>query len=153
MILQQRRLLPSKTSSNILPLLLRQHNPIKTLVKHMIIMESTRILRQTLQLPPQRTKSPSINTMTMRRAQHIRPRFMDGTVNHVRGRVEEAVLAAVDDFPAVVDEDEVGFGDQAEGAAEGVYPEAVGLHGVAERDVPGDAFVEAVFAEDAEGGG
>jgi len=27
------------------------------------------------------------------------------------------------------------------------------VYGVAERDVPGDALVEAVFAEDAEGGG
>ena len=53
----------------------------------------------------------------------------------------------------MVDENQVGFGDEAEGAAEGVHPEAVGLHGVAEGDVAGNAFVEAVLAEDSEGGG
>lgn len=53
----------------------------------------------------------------------------------------------------MVDENQVGFGDEAEGAAEGVHPEAVGLHGVAEGDVAGYTFVEAVLAEDSEGGG
>jgi hypothetical protein len=153
MILQQRSLLPPQTSRNILPLLLRQHNPVESLVQHMIVMESARILRQTLQLPPQRTESPPINTMAMRSAHDIRPGFVDRGVDHVGGGVEQAVLAAADDFAGVVDEDEVGLGHEAEGAAEGVHPEAVGLHGVAERDVAGDAFVKAVFAEDAEGGG
>jgi len=89
----------------------------------------------------------------MRSAHDIRPGFVDCGVDHVGGGVEQTVLAAADDFAGVVDEDEVGFGHEAEGAAEGVHPEAVGLYGVAERDVAGDTFVEAVFAEDAEGGG
>ena len=53
----------------------------------------------------------------------------------------------------MVDEDQVGFGDEAEGSAEGVHPEAVRLYGVAKGDVAGYTFVEAVLAEDAEGGG
>ena len=89
----------------------------------------------------------------MRSTQHIRPRLMNRRVNHVRRRVEQSVLAAVDDSAGVVDEDEVGFGYEAESPAEGVHPEAVWLDGVAEGDVAGDAFVEAVFAENAEGGG
>lgn len=91
--------------------------------------------------------------MAVRRAQHVRPRFVDRAVDHVGGCVEEAVGPAVDHGAAVVDEDEVRFCYEAEGESERVYPEAVGVDGVAERDVPGDAFVEAVFAEDAEGGG
>lgn len=74
-------------------------------------------------------------------------------MDHVGCGVEQAVLAAADDFSGVVDEDQVGFGDEAEGSAERVHPEAVGLHGVAEGDVAGNAFVEAVLAEDSEGGG
>jgi hypothetical protein len=89
----------------------------------------------------------------MRSAHYIWSGFVDRRVDHVGGGVEQAVLAAADDFAGVVDEDEVGFGHEAEGAAEGVHPEAVRLDRVAERDVAGDAFVEAVFAEDAEGGG
>lgn len=91
--------------------------------------------------------------MTVRRAQHIRPSFMNRSVNHVRRCVQQSVFAAVDDFAGVVDEDEVGFGHQAESAPEGVHPEAVRVDRVAEGDVAGYAFVEAVFAEDAEGGG
>jgi hypothetical protein len=105
MILQQRRFLPPKTSRNILSLLLRQHNPIETLIQHMIIMESTRILRQRIQLPPQRTPSPSINAMAVRSTHHIRPGLVNGGMNHVRGGVEQTVLAAVDYFAGMVDED------------------------------------------------
>lgn len=119
----------------------------------MVVVESTAILRQRIQLPPQTTPRPSVNTMTVRRAQHIRPSFMNGRVDHVRRRVQQPVLSTIDDFARVVDEDEVGLGHQAESAPEGVYPEAVWVHGVAERDVARYTFVEAVFAEDAEGGG
>jgi len=153
MILQQSSLLPAQTSRNILALLLRQHDPIETLIKHMIVVESARILRQRLQLPAQRAECPPVNTMAVRSAHDVRPGLVDRRVYHVRGGVEQAVLAAVDDFAAVVHEDQVGFGDQAEGAAEGVHPEAVRLHGVAQGDVARDALVEAVFAEDAEGSG
>jgi len=153
MILQQRSLLPAQTSRNILPLLLRQHNPIETLIKRMILMESARILRQALQLPPQSAESPPVNTMAVSRAHDIGPGFVDGGVDHVGGGVEQAVFAAADHFARMVDEDQVGFCYQAEGVAERVHPEAVRLHRVAEGDVAGDAFVEAVFAEDAEGGG
>jgi hypothetical protein len=105
MILQQSSFLPPKTSRNILPLLLRQHNPIETLIQHMIVMERARILRQRVQLPPQRTPSPAIDTMAVRGANHIGTSFVDGGVDHVRGGVEQAVLAAVDYFAAVVHED------------------------------------------------
>ena len=74
-------------------------------------------------------------------------------VYHLGFGVEHAVLAAANYFSLVVDENQFGFGDEAEGAAEGVHPEAVGLHGVAEGDVAGYTFVEAVLAEDSEGGG
>lgn len=98
MILQQRRLLPPQTSRNILPLLLRQHNPIETLIQHMIVVESARILRQTLQLPPQSAERPAVNTVAVRRAHDIWARFVDRRVDHVGGGVEQAVLAASDDF-------------------------------------------------------
>ena len=88
----------------------------------------------------------------MRRTEDIRPRLVDRRVDHVRRRVQQPILPAVDHVAGVVDEDQVGLGHQAESAPEGVHPEAVGLHGVAEGDVAGDALVEAVFAEDAEGG-
>jgi hypothetical protein len=105
MILQQRSLLPPKTSRNILSLLLRQHNAVETLIQHMIIMERARILRQRIQLPPQRTPSPSVDTMAVRSTHHIRPSFMNGGMDHVRGGVEKTVLAAVDYFAGMVDED------------------------------------------------
>lgn len=153
MVLQQRSLLPAQTSRNVLPLLLRQHNPIETLIKHMVVVESARVLRQRLQLPAQSAESPAVDAVAVGGAHDVRPRLVDRRVDHVGGRVEQAVGPAVDHFARVVDQDEVGLGDQAEGPAEGVHPEAVRLHGVAQRDVACHAFVEAVFAEDPEGGG
>ena len=151
MVLQQRRLLATKTSRNVLPLLLRQHNAIETLIQHVIVVERARILRQRVQLAAQAAERAAVDAVAVRGAQNVWSSFVDGRVDHVGGGVEQAVRAAVDHVAGVVDEDQVGLRDEAEGAAEGVHPEAVGLHGVAERDVACDAFVEAVFAEDAEG--
>lgn len=73
-------------------------------------------------------------------------------MDHVGGCVEQSAVPAVDYLAGMVDEDEVRLVDEGEGHAERVHPETVWVNGVAERDVPGDAFVETVFAEDAEGG-
>lgn len=115
-------------------------------------MESTSILRNRVQLLPERTVRAPVNRVRVRRAHDVGPGLVHGVVDHVGGGIQEPVLAAVDDLALFVDEDQVRGLDQAEGGAERVHPERVGVHRVAERDVAGDAFVEAIFAEDAEGG-
>lgn len=149
---QQRSLLVAKALRDVLALFLRQNHAVEALVDDMVVVERTTVLRKTVQLPAQRAPSPSINTMTVRRAHNIGPRFMDGTVDHIRRSVQESILSTSDHFAGVVDENEVGLVHQAESAAEGVHPETIGLDGVAEGDVTCDALVVAVFAEDAEGG-
>jgi hypothetical protein len=52
-----------------------------------------------------------------------------------------------------IDADEVGGADLGKVHAEGIDPEVVGVFGVADRDVAGDAFGETETAEEAEGGG
>jgi hypothetical protein len=42
--------------------------------------------------------------MAVRSTHHIRPGFVDGGMDHVRGGVEQTVLAAVDYFAGMVDE-------------------------------------------------
>lgn len=111
MILQQRSLLIPQTLRNILPLLLRQHHPIKAIINHMIIMERTRILRQRINLSAQRAPRPAVDGMAVRGAVDVRARRVDRGVNHVGGGVEEAAFAAVNDLARVVYEDEVGFVD------------------------------------------
>ena len=73
-------------------------------------------------------------------------------MDHVGGRVEQSTFAAVDDLAGVVHEDEVGLVDHGESDPEWVHPEAVRLHGVTHGDVASHALVEAIFAENAEGG-
>lgn len=102
---------------------------------------------------PQRTVTPPINTMTMRRTHHIRPRRMHRRMNHIRCRIQQAARPPIDDLPVVVHQDEVTALDQAEGHAERVHPEGGRVDGVAECYVACDTFVVAQFAEDAEGEG
>lgn len=51
MILQQRGFLPSKTSSDVFALFLREHDAVETLVEDVVVVESARILRQRIQFP------------------------------------------------------------------------------------------------------
>lgn len=78
--------------------------------------------------------------MAVRSAVDVWTGGVDRGMDHIGRGVEESAFAAIDDLAGVVDEDEVGLVDQAEGDAEGVHPEAVGLHWVAHRDVAGDAL-------------
>ena len=94
-----------------------------------------------------------MDTVAVRGAQNIRPRGVHGVVDHVGGCVQQPVFSSIDDFSFVVDLDQVAGFDQAEGQTEWVHPEGGGVDRVTESDVPGDAFVIAEFAEDAEGKG
>ena len=78
---------------------------------------------------------------------------MNSAVNHKRRRVQQADLPARNHLPRMIDLDKVAALHEREGDAKGVDPEGVGVDGVADGDVSGDAFVETVFAEDAQGGG
>lgn len=117
------------------------------------IMERARILRDDIQLPPQRAKRPPVNTVAMRRAQHIRPRLVNRAMDHKRRRVQQPHLPTRYHRPRMVHLDQIAPLHQREGYPERVHPEGGRVHRVPDRDVPCYAFVEAVFAEDAQGGG
>lgn len=116
------------------------------------IMKHTSILRNSIQLLPQRAKRPSVKRVRVRRAHDVGSRLVHRVVDYVPSDIQEPVLTAVDNLALLVDEDQVRCFDQAERGAEGVHPEGAWVYGVTERDVAGDAFLQAVFAEDAEGG-
>lgn len=88
MVLQQRSLLASKTSSNVLALLLCEHDAVEALVQDVIVVERARILRQRVQLPPKSAEGPAVDAVAVRSAQDIGPCLVDGSVDHVRGGVE-----------------------------------------------------------------
>lgn len=90
--------------------------------------------------------------MRMRRTQHIGPRFMDRRMDHKRRSIEQLHRSTGDDLSLMVHLDQVRHLDQRERNAEGIHPERSGVDWVAESDVSSDAFVEAEFSEDAEGG-
>lgn len=61
MILEQRRLLITKALCDILALLLRQHYTVEAIIHDMVVMESTCILSQTVNLAAERTPRPSVD--------------------------------------------------------------------------------------------
>lgn len=69
---------------------------------------------------------------------------MNGTVNHISRRVDGVLVAALDDLPVFVDQDQIGGRHPAERLAVRVDPHVVGKDRVADCDVAADAFVVCV---------
>lgn len=91
--------------------------------------------------------------MTVRRTQHVRPRLMNRAMDHKRRRIQQPDLPAPNHLAIMIDMYQIAPLHERESDAERVHPEGVRIDGIADGDVAGDAFVEAVFAEDAQGGG
>ncbi len=153
MVLQQRRLLVPETSGDVLPFLLGEDDAVELAVDDVVVVKGTRVLGDDVQLAAEGAEGTAMDGMGVRGAEDVRPGGVDGVVDHVGGCVEEAAFPSVNDFAGGVYLDEIAGSDQGEGDAEGVDPEGGRVDGVAEGDVPGDAFVVAKFAEDAEGEG
>ena len=92
-----------------------------------------------------------MHAVAVRGGDHVGTRLVDRRVDHERGTVDRP--AAVDDVAGVVDQEQVADPHVAEAHAERVDPEVVGELGVADRDVPGDAFAEPDATEDAQRAG
>lgn len=107
MVLQQCSLLVAQALCNVLAFLLRQNNAVEAIVYHMVIVESASVLSQRIQLASQRTECAAINGVAVSSTVDIRPRSMNGRVNHVGGGVEETAFASIDDLAGVVDQDEI----------------------------------------------
>lgn len=71
------------------------------------IMKRTSILRDSIQLLPQRAICPSINRVRMGRAYDVGSGLVHRVVNCVPSDIQEPILAAVDDLALFVDEDQV----------------------------------------------
>lgn len=95
-------------------------------------MERARVLRDGVELAAQGAEAAAVDAVAVRGGVDVRPRLVDGRVNHEGGGVEQAHGAAVDDAAFLVDADQVGRFDEGEGDAEGVYPEGVWLDRVLE---------------------
>jgi len=121
-ILEQRGFGIAQAGGDVLPFLLRQHDAVEALVQHVVVVERARVLRERVDLAAERAPRPPVDGVAVRGAHDVGPGGVHGGVDHVRGRVEQAVLPAVDHFSAVVDEDEVGFVDQGECSAERIDP-------------------------------
>ena len=77
----------------------------------MYLVERAGVLSNDIQLSPQRTECPAIDTMAMGRTQDIRPSLVHGTVDHERSSIQQPHLAAVDDLPLVIHLDEIALLD------------------------------------------
>lgn len=65
-------------------------------------MKSTRILRDEIQLSTQSTESPAIYTVAVRRTYHIWSGFMDRSMNHESGCIQQLHISTTNDLPSMV---------------------------------------------------
>lgn len=137
----------------------------------MVIVESASVLSQRIQLASERTECAAINGVAVSSTVDIRPRSMNGRVDHVGGSVEETAFASIDDLAGVVDQDKIRLVDERKCHAKWVHPEAIlcryislttltyfspcsifthGIHRVTESNMTRNTLIKAIFAKDAE---
>lgn len=151
-VLEKSSLLVSKAGSNILAFLLSENNTVERIINNVVVVESTSVLSQSVDLAAQRAPCTTVHRVTVSSTDDIRTSGVHGSVDHVCCGVEQAALASIDDLAGVVDQNQVGLIDERESDSEGVDPEAIWVDGVAKSDVAGYTLIETIFAEDAESG-
>src|SRR5712675_805029 len=85
--------------------------------------------------------------MRMRRRDHVRPRVMHARVNRKRRSVQR--MLALHHFAFSVHQHQIRNANLAEVHAKRIHPEMIRAIRIARRDVPGNAFVETKFREQA----
>lgn len=60
------------------------------------------------------------------------------------------IWPSIDDLALWVDENKIRSLQHADCKSEWIHPEVIRHHGIAQRDVPGDAFIEAKFGKETE---
>ncbi len=113
-----------------------------------VLVEDARVLGERGERDAERAERLAVRRVRVGGGDHIGAGGVHGGVDHERRSVDR--LGAVDDLTVVVDEDQIALADVAEAHPERVHPEHVGILGIADGDVAGDAFAEAELAEDAQ---
>lgn len=89
-------------------LLLREHDAVELAVHCMVLIERTRVLRQHVQLAPERRERAPVDRVRVRGAEYVWARGVDRGVDHEGGGVEQAQGPGLGlDRAGVVDEEEV----------------------------------------------
>ena len=151
----QRLIIGPQRFRDIPPLLLPQHHPTMIIIHRMRLVELTRILRQHLQRPAEHGPRLPVHRMRVAHGVNIVPRLVHGLMDQEASLVDRLPATTRVEHRAIVHahEDHVGGGDETPVDADRVGPEGVGELGVADGDVAGQAFDEALAEPVAEGGG
>lgn len=89
-------------------LLLREHDAVELAVHCMVLIERTRVLRQHVQLAPERRERAPVDRVRVRGAEDVRARGVDRGVDHEGGGVEQAQGPGLGlDRAGVVDEQKI----------------------------------------------
>lgn len=108
MIHQNRRnILPPKRPRNRPPLILRQRNPAMLFINTHFAIEITRILREHLNIPPERAPRLPIDAVRVRHSHNLRPSTVHLGMNHEARLVNHILVPALHDVSGAVDEDQV----------------------------------------------
>lgn len=110
-VLQECRLVLPHTTGNPVAFLGGEDDPVEGFVQDVVVVEGTGILGDDVELAAEGTKGASVDGVAVAGGQHVRSGLVDGGVDHKGGRVEEPVLAALEDLAFFAYPDQVGCFD------------------------------------------
>ena len=99
------------------------------------IVENATLQRDTIQLLSQSTERPSVDRMSMRRTQNIRPSCVNGAMNQESSFIKNFDFAVIKNGPMVVDSEQIALVDSVEIDSEWVDPECFRLDWISDGDV------------------
>merc|ERR1712157_154610 len=149
----ERAVLVAERLGNVVALLVGKHDAAKVLVERALVVEGAAVLRRDLDVPAKGREGLAVHRVRMTSGVKVGASSMDGVVDGKGSLVVDHPLGttAIDDAAVGTDEQQVRDGHESERNAEGVDPEVVLEDGVSERQVAGDALLEAEVAEYTEG--
>ena len=115
-------------------------------------MEGTGVLGYDIQFPPQGAKRATIDAVAVGGTHYVRSCLVDSAVDHKGCCVQQPDVSTVNDLAIVVHLYQIALPNQRESHPKRVHPESGRIDRIAQRDVSRHPLVEAVFAEDSEGG-
>ena len=151
MVLQNDGLLRSQRFGDLSTLLRFQHDTGERVEQRVVLIEGAGVLCQRIKQTAERRPGLAVGRVGMGRGDYLRMRGMDRRMNHEAGLIDR--LVTDQDVAVMVHELKIRDLDLAKELRQRIDPEAIREFRVAHGDMPGEALVEAVAREQAEGRG
>src|SRR5207244_10920352 len=127
-----------------------QHDTGERVEQRVVLIEGAGVLCQRIKQTAERRPGLAVGRVGMSRGDYLRMCGMDRRMNHEAGLIDRFVTDQ--DVAGMIDQLKVRDLDLAEKLRQRIDPEAIRELRIAHGDMPGEALVEAVAREQAEGG-